>query len=79
MQDYPEVEPSAPANSNLTVRSSDVLAMIAFEAQKIVAVMNHHAAGAQFPDPELLGQTIGRMAELQQAKADPSELKSPGE
>ena len=70
MQDnHPEVETSeseAQANSNLVVRSSDVLAMIAFEAQKIVAAMNQHAAGAQFPDPQLLGQTISRMAELQQ-------------
>lgn len=64
-------EPEAQVNNapqgdgRLTISSSDVLSMIAFEAQKIVAVTNHHAAGAQFPDPHLLGQTIDRMAELQ--------------
>ena len=52
---------------NLTVQASDVLAAIAFEAQRIVAATNNHAAGAPFPDPNGIDQVIARMSELNSA------------
>lgn len=48
----------------LTMNASDLLAAIAFEAQRIVAAAGQHAAGAQFPEPEAIAKTIARMSEL---------------
>lgn len=52
---------------NLTVQASDVLAAIAFQAQRIVAATNNHAAGAPFPDPKGIDEVLVRMSELNSA------------
>lgn len=49
---------------HLNVSAQDVLAAIAFEAQKIVASAAQHAAGYPFPSPMQLQQVIDRMVVL---------------
>jgi hypothetical protein len=48
----------------ITVHAQDLLASIGFCAQKIVAAVSHHAAGAPFPDPEAISSEIKRMNDL---------------
>jgi hypothetical protein len=45
----------------------DVLAAIAFGAQRIVAAAGQHAGGAPFPDPNLIAAELTRMSELNEA------------
>ncbi len=52
---------------NLKMTNADVLAAIAFGAQRIVAAAGNHAAGAPFPHPDAIGQEIARMHELNEA------------
>lgn len=51
----------------LTMTAADVLAAIAFGAQRIVAAAGQHAAGAPFPDPSLIAHELTRMSELNDA------------
>lgn len=48
----------------LNVSAQDILAAIAFEAQRIVAATQQHAAGYPFPPPALLQEVIARMTHL---------------
>lgn len=55
------------ANGNLphlNISAQDLLAAIAFEAQRIVAASQQHAAGYPFPAPQLLQDVINRMTHL---------------
>ena len=52
---------------NFTMTSADVLAAIAFGAQRIVAAAGNHAAGAPFPDPVAIGKELARMNDLNDA------------
>ncbi len=61
----------------ISLNASDVLAAIAFEAQKIVAAAGHHAAGAPFPDPQLLAKVIARMGELNQSLMQLAQINQP--
>jgi hypothetical protein len=49
---------------NFDITPQDVLAAISFEAQRIIASTNQHAAGAPFPDPAVLKQVLDRMTQL---------------
>lgn len=48
----------------LNVSAQDVLAAIAFEAQRIVSAAQQHAAGYPFPNPELIKEVLDRMASM---------------
>jgi hypothetical protein len=47
-----------------TVTADDLLAAIAFQAQRISAAAAHTAAGAPFPDPASIQAAIDRMTQL---------------
>lgn len=46
------------------VSPQDIIAMISFEAQRIVAASQLHAAGHPMPSPEIMGSIIEKMAGL---------------
>jgi hypothetical protein len=48
----------------LTISPQDVLAAISFEAQRIVAAVQQHAAGYPFPSPKQIQEVIDRMIVL---------------
>lgn len=52
------------AMPQLNVSAQDVLAAIAFEAQRIVSATQQHAAGYPFPKPELIKEVLDRMTHL---------------
>lgn len=52
------------SDSQISITPTDLLAMMAFEAQKIVSSSHQVAAGAQFPNPVAIAQVVQRMAAI---------------
>ena len=51
-------------SDKITVSPDDLLAMLAYRAQQIVAACGNRAGGSSFPDPELLGNLIHEMVTI---------------
>ncbi len=50
--------------NGVRISPQDILAMLAFEAQRIVSAAQQHAAGFPFPPPTQMKEVITRMANL---------------
>jgi hypothetical protein len=57
-------KPKPEENHQVNFTAQDILASIGFEAQRLAAAVGQHAAGAPFPDPNIMQQVIDRMSHL---------------
>ena len=54
-------------NVNLPLTAQDILAALGFEARRLAAAVDQHAAGAPFPDPKIIEQVLAKMGVLNKA------------
>lgn len=73
----PEPKPEEP--HQISFSAQDILASIGFEAQRIAAAVGQHAAGAPFPDPNVVQQLIDRMSHLNKTLVKFSSVLSPSQ
>lgn len=62
-------------NRPIEFTTQDIVASLGFEAQRIVAAVNHYAGGYPLPHPSELQAVIDRMAELNGALLAAAEPK----